>query len=358
MFGLCDCNNFFASCERAFNPLLESKPVIVLSNNDGCVIARSNEAKALGIKMGHPFFQITRLCDENSVNIFSSNSALYSDMSHRVISVLREYVPEVEVYSIDEAFLDFTHTPIVGLSDLGTEIAATVKRSTGIPVSVGIAPTKTLAKIASKLCKQYPKLRGSCLLSRPEDIEKVLHNFSIGDVWGIGRRFAKNLLSIGVVTAWDFTQMKRERVRQIMGVAGLRVWEELRGTPCIDIECGYQAKQQICVSRSFAGEIETFEELRSSIVTFASMCAAKLRSQKSVCSSISVFIYTNPFSKTDNQHYENRIVILEQATDNTAVIAKEAVKALSTIYKKGLRYKKVGVVLCDIYSKSHLQRSL
>ena len=235
-FGLADCNNFYASCERVFNPSLVGRPVVVLSNNDGCVIARSNEAKKLGIEMGAPYFQIKQLARRGNVAVFSSNFVLYGDMSRRVMSLLKKFAPATEIYSIDEAFLDFSGVNPAALNGLGHEIARTVKQQTGIPVSIGIAPTKTLAKIASKLCKQYPKLDGCCFMYRTQDIEKVLRKFPIEDVWGVGRRYAKMLKANGVDTAWDFTQLTPEWVRKRMSVVGLRMWKELRGEACIGFE--------------------------------------------------------------------------------------------------------------------------
>ncbi len=278
-YGLCDCNNFYASCERVFNPSLVGRPVVVLSNNDGCVIARSNEAKALGIKMGDPYFQLKELIGQHDVAVFSSNFVLYGDMSARVMSLLRRFVPATEVYSIDEAFLDFTGLDTQKLHALGLEIARTVRRHTGIPVSIGIAPTKTLAKIASKLCKQYPKLRGCCFMHRPEDFEKVLRKFPIGDVWGVGRRYEKLLQANGVATAWDFTQLPSEWVRKRMSVVGLRMWKELRGEPCIGFEEMPAAKKQIATTRSFDHDLHDFEQLHQRIAQYAASCAENLRAQ-------------------------------------------------------------------------------
>lgn len=236
MLALCDCNNFFASCERVFNPSLNGKPVVVLSNNDGCIIARSEEAKAVGIKMGQPLYQAQELIKAHGVAVFSSNYNLYGDMSHRVMQTLKQYAPSIEIYSIDEAFLDFDGLPVETLQERGQEIARIVRRNTGIPVSIGIAPTKTLAKVASKLCKKYPKLKGACLMHRPEDITKVLSKFPIGDVWGIGRRYSKMLKGYGIETAEQFRQMQPEWVRTKMSIVGLRTWKELHGEPCIEFE--------------------------------------------------------------------------------------------------------------------------
>lgn len=359
MVGVCDCNNFFVSCERVFNPSLNGKPVVVLSNNDGCVISRSNEAKRLGIKMGQPYFQIKRFCDENGVKVFSSNYALYSDMSHRVMSVLRETVPHTEVYSVDEAFLGFDTSDTGILGETGRRIVERIKRCTGIPVSVGISPSKTLAKIASKLSKQYPRLNGLCVMYRREDIEKVLKNFPVGDIWGIGRRLSARLVSMGYSTAWDFYSMSKGSARHLGGIGTERTWEELHGTPCIGLEPEERGRQQICVSRSFAESITEFEEMRSVIVAFASKCAEKLRGEKSLCSSLSVFMRGGISSSKDMPGYDSRVILLETPTDNTAVIAGEAVKALALLFDgRGDGYKKAGVVLMELSPKCHRQTRL
>ena len=225
MYGLCDCNNFYASCQRVFRPDLVGRPMVVLSNNDGCIIARSNEAKALGIGMGQPLYQVQGLIDRHGVAVFSANFALYGDMSRRVMATLRTLVPSVEVYSIDEAFFDL-HGIAEPLDDYGRRIGRTIRRNTGIPVSIGIAPTKTLAKIASKLAKRYPKLDGCCYMHRPEDIEKVLATFPLHEVWGIGRRYGKLFDSMRITTARQFVELPEEWIHRRMGITGLRTWRE------------------------------------------------------------------------------------------------------------------------------------
>lgn len=358
MYCLCDCNNFYASCERVFNPSLIGQAVIVLSNNDGCVIARSNEAKALGIKMGQPLYQVKELIEKRKVAVFSANFALYGDLSRRVMETLREFAPALEIYSIDEAFMDLRGIDVNSLSEFGLRVSKTVKRHTGIPLSVGIAPTKTLAKIASKLCKQYPKLNGACVMCRKEDIEKVLKKFPIEDVWGIGRRYSKMLNSIRVQSAWDFTQLSPELVRKKMSVVGLRTWRELQGTPCIEIETVLPDKQQICTSRSFAKEITDLEELKTAISNFTVTCSEKLRKQKCVCGELNVFIYTNRFRSDMPQHYENKIVRLEIPTDSSLELVKYATDALSQIFHAGYGYKKAGAILSRISPKSGQQTQL
>lgn len=358
MYGLCDCNNFFASCERVFRPELNGRPVVVLSNNDGCVIARSNEAKALGIRMGQPYFQIQDLIRRERVEVFSSNFILYGDMSRRVIWTLRSMVPAAEVYSIDEAFLDLRGIALEELDELGHRISRTVRRDTGIPVSIGIAPTKTLAKIASKLCKQYPRLRGACVMHRPADIEKVLRKFPIEDVWGIGRKHRRMLNAAGVRTAWEFTQRTEVWVRAKMGVTGLRTWRELQGEACIDFETAPPPRQQISVSRSFAHELTAYEEVHSSVARFASMCAEKLRRQQSLCGEVTVYILTNRHREDLPQYFDSETIRPTVPTDDTLELVPLAAQALRRIFRTGYGYKKAGVVFSDLSSRTGLQTDL
>ena len=358
MFALADCNNFFVSCERVFRPDLQGKPVIVLSNNDGCAVARSNEAKALGIRMGDPFFKIRHIVEKNDVAVFSGNMALYGDMSRRVRWVLEDFAPAMEVYSIDEAFLDLSGLKDVDFDAYAKKISSECWRLTSIPVSVGIAPTKTLAKIASKLCKQYPKLRGGCYMHRPQDIEKVLRKFPIEDVWGIGRRTTAKLHAMGVKTAWDYTQLPEHAVRKMFALPGLRTWKELKGEPCIGFEDGFEAKQSICVSRSFAKEITDCVELCEQIANFASSMAEKLRQQRSVVTEMAVFAYTNRFKENEPQTYGNSLVHFEQPTNDQRVIVSNAVAAVQELYKRGYGYKKAGVVATHILQEADVVHSL
>lgn len=358
MFALADCNNFFASCERVFRPELQGKPVIVLSNNDGCAVARSNEAKALGIKMGDPFFKIRHIVEKNDVAVFSGNMALYGDMSQRVRWVLEEFAPAIEVYSIDEAFLDLRGMTGIDYDSYAKKISAECWRQTSIPVSVGIAPSKTLAKIASKLCKRYPKLHGGCYMHRPQDIEKVLRKFPIEDVWGIGRRSAAKLHYMGINTAWDYTQMKEYAVRKMFALPGLRTWMELRGEPCIEFEDGFEPKQSICVSRSFAKEITDSDQLCEQIANFASTMAEKLRKERSVVLEMAAFAFTNRFKDNVPQTYGNALVHFEQPTSDQRTIVSRAVMAAGEMYKSGYGYKKAGVVATRVIPQTDVVHSL
>lgn len=344
MFALADCNNFFVSCERVFRPDLQGKPVIVLSNNDGCAVARSNEAKALGIKMGDPYFKIRHIIETHDVAVFSGNMSLYGDMSQRVRWVLGDFAPSIEVYSIDEAFLDLRGMKGVDFDEYAKHISRQCWKLTSIPVSVGIAPTKTLAKIASKLCKQYPKLKGGCYMHRPQDVEKVLRKFPIEDVWGIGRKLSAKLHSIGIRTAFDFTLLPDTTVRRMFGINGLRTWKELKGDPCIEFEDGFEAKQSICVSRSFSKEIFDADSLCEQVANFASSMAEKLRKQGSVTCEMTVFAYTNRFKEDVPQTYITQLVSFPLPTSDQHTIVASAVNAMKEIFKRGYGYKKAGVV--------------
>ena len=343
MFALADCNNFFASCERVFRPDLNGKPVIVLSNNDGCAVARSNEAKALGIKMGAPLFQIKDIVERHDVAVFSSNFDLYGDMSRRVQAVLRESAPSVEVYSIDEAFLDLRGLDI-DFDAYAKALSRKCWKYTSIPVSVGVAPSKTLAKIASKLCKKYPKLRGGCYMHRSEDIEKVLRTYPVEDVWGIGRRSAAKLVDAGIRTAWQFTRMNPETVRSAFALPGLRTWKELRGEPCIEFEDIVDAKQSICVSRSFVKEITELGDLCTQIANFAESVVSKLRRQRSLCMEMAVFAFTNRFKENAPQTRGSSLVTFPDGTDDHKAFVVAAVKATRELFRQGYAYKKAGVV--------------
>ena len=358
MFALADCNNFFASCERVFRPDLQGKPVIVLSNNDGCAVARSNEAKALGIKMGDPLFKIKDIVNKHKVAVFSGNMALYGDMSQRVRWVLEDFAPSIEVYSIDEAFLDLRGMQNIDFDQYAKTISKTCYKMTSIPVSVGIAPTKTLAKIASKLCKQYPRLQGGCYMHRPEDIEKVLRKYPIEDVWGIGRKTVYKLKLMGINTAYDFTTLSETRVRSLFNITGLRTWKELQGTPCIEFEDGFEAKQSICVSRSFSSEIYDVKELQEQIANFSASMAEKLRKQCSVVSEIVVFAYTNRFKENEPQTHGSALISFITPTADVRVIVSKAVAATKALFKEGYGYKKAGVIASKIVSDKCIMHSL
>lgn len=360
MYALADCNNFFVSCERVFRPDLERTPVVVLSNNDGCAIARSNEAKRMGIRMGQPMFEFRDLIESGSVTVFSSNFALYGDMSRRVQQTLSRFSPAIEVYSIDESFIDLNGmSPDTDFDLWAKTVSKECRRCTGIPVSVGVAPTKTLAKIASKLCKQYPATRGGCWMYKPPDVEKVLRRFPVEDIWGIGRRSSRRFKEyFGMKTAWDFYSKDGNWINNEMGISGLRTWKELHGEPCIDFEDTVQAKKQIMISRTFAKEITEPDDLAAQISMFCSMAVEKLRKQSSCCSNATVFIMTNRFRKESGKtQFESRLVQFPTATDSTLEINTAVMHAAHDMFRSGYGYKRAGVILGDIIPADKVQLS-
>ena len=361
LFGLADCNNFYCSCERVFHPDLIGKPVVVLSNNDGCVIARSEESKALGIKMGDVFYQVKDKLEQNDVAVFSSNYNLYGDMSRRVMSLLSRYSPKVDVYSIDEAFLDFTG---MGTSEELTEYCRKMVRhigkGTGIPISLGIAPTKTLAKMASKFAKKYKGYEGVCLMDTDEKREKALKLFDVADVWGIGHRSVEKLNYYGIKTAWDLTQKSESWVRREMTITGVRTWKELRGESCISIE-ELPHKKSICTSRSFAEQgLNKLAEVEEAIANFAAQCSRKLREQHTVCSSMTVFAHTSRFRQDLPQSYIYQTVNLIVPSNDQQELVSLAVKTLRANWKDGdgYFYKKAGVILWGICRDNAIQTNL
>ena len=309
MFALVDCNNFYASCERIFQPQLEGKPVVILSNNDGCVIARSNEAKALGIPMGAPAFKYKKFFETHRVWVFSSNYPLYGDMSGRIMSVLKQFTPNVEVYSIDEAFLQFEGFDRYNLNPYGIEIKRRVRKWTGMPVSIGVAPSKSLAKVANKIAKKFSdKTQGVYVIDSEEKRIKTLKWTKIEDVWGIGSKHSKRLQLQNVRTAYDFTQLPDTWVRKQMSVVGLRLKKDLEGEATLLLEEGVASKKAIATTRSFEKNLTTFEDLKERVSTFAIFCSDKLRSQKTSCNSIYVFVKSNRHQK-DKLQYRNGIVV-------------------------------------------------
>lgn len=358
MFCLVDCNNFYASCERVFQPSYVGKPVVVLSNNDGCVIARSNEAKTLGIKMGTPVYQIKDKIQQYDIAVFSSNYTLYGDMSARVMAILGRYVEEMEIYSIDEAFLNFKGFENYDLKSYGKEIVRAVTRGTGIPVSMGIAPTKTLAKVANKFAKKYKGYLGVCMIDTDDKREKALKLFEIGDVWGIGHQHEKKLNELGVKTAYDFTQLPQNWVRKNMAVTGERTWKELQGESCIDIEVIAPDKKQICTSRAFGVIQTTLDGLSEAVATYGSICAEKLRKQNACAVSLMVFIHTNNFREDLPQYFKNYAIKLPVPTNSTLEIVHYALEALKKIFKEGYYYKKAGVIITEIIDNKAIQTNL
>ena len=356
MYALVDGNNFYASCERAFNPALRQKPLVVLSNNDGIVIARSNEVKAMGIKTGTPAFQIKKLIEQEKIIAFSSNFALYGDMSQRMMGIFKNFSPDIEIYSIDEAFLDFSAFQNIDLREKGIAIRRQVLKNIGIPVSVGFAPTKTLAKMANRIAKKYMK-SGVAIIDTPEKIKRALKMIAIEDVWGIGRKYSKMLQQHQIKTAWEFTRLSDEFIRKKMSVVGLRTKEELLGTACIPMEFEAPDRKTIRTARSFAQSTQNYNDVAESVATFAGACAQKLRSQKSVANLLTVFIRSNRFDK-NNSYYANNFTIQLAASNSSIDLIKAANKALKIIFKEGVLYKKAGVMVSGLQPDQHRQLSL
>lgn len=355
MFALVDCNNFYASCERVFRPDLIGKPVVVLSNNDGCVIARSNEAKAVGVPMGAPAFEHEELFKKHNVHVFSANFALYGDMSQRVMNILSEYTPEIEIYSIDEAFLKLQGFEKFNLQTYGQEMQRKVVKWTGISISVGIAPTKALAKVANRVAKKFSdKTNSVYLIDSEEKRIKALKWLKIEDVWGIGRQHAKRLKAINVNTAFDFTQLNDLWVKKNLSIVELRLKHDLQGIPTLDLEI-LQPKKNIATTRSFEKNYTEFEQLNERVTTFAVSCAEKLRKQKSCCNSIMVFIHTNGHRHDLPQYSRNIVVKLPFPTNSSIELAKFANQALGKIFRKGFHYKKAGVIVMDFSPENQKQ---
>ena len=349
MFALVDCNNFYASCERVFQPQWERKPVVILSNNDGCVIARSNEAKALGIPMGAPAFQYRAFFKQNGVGVFSSNYPLYGDMSSRVMSILEQYTPNVEIYSIDEAFLQFKGFDLFNLETEGHRMRKQVGRWTGIPVSVGIAPSKALSKIANKIAKKYDTKTGGVYSIDTEDKRiKALKWTAIGDVWGIGRQHRKRLEAMGVTNAWQFTLLPDDWVRKHMSVLGLRLKKDLQGIPSIQLEEIQPLKKGIATTRSFEGTLTAFSDLEERLSTFATSCAEKMRKQGSSCTALLVFLRSDPHKKGTTLYRNSCVLTLPYATNSSIMLSKYAVLGLHKIFREEIHYKKAGVMIMGL----------
>jgi DNA polymerase V len=358
MYALVDCNNFYASCERAFNPSLEKKPIVVLSNNDGCVVARSNEAKALGIPMGAAAFEYQNLFNKHQVKVFSSNYALYGDMSSRVMEILSTYTPNIEVYSIDEAFLKLEGFEKFDLSQYTKEIHIKVKQWTGIPICIGVAPTKSLAKVANRIAKKYPNETGGVYIIDTEEKRiKALNWLKIEDVWGIGRQLSKKLNHIKITTAYQFTQLEDDWVRKNLSVVGLRLKMDLEGKPTIELD-DFKSKKSIATTRSFEKEYTELKDIQERVSTFAVTCAEKLRKQGSCCNSIMVFVHTNFYKKDEPQYSKSIVVQTDYPTNSSIDLVKLATKGLKAIYLEGYSYKKAGVVVMELTPKDQKQLNM
>ncbi len=363
MFALADCNNFYASCERVFQPHLEGKPIVVLSNNDGCVVARSNESKALGIPMGVPLFKIRDLIRQHDIKYFSSNYPLYGDMSARVMNVLQSFCADIEIYSIDEAFLklNFYQSDQRYNLELCRTIRQTVKQQTGIPVSIGIAPTKTLAKLANRIAKKNPQYNHVCSLGDYTGNQNILDKIPIGDVWGIGRAHEKRLQAAGITTVGQFCNAPENWIRKEMSVVGLRTLKELKGFPCYNIEPPETSRQNIVVSRSFQKDVTDLAQIETAVAHHATRLGEKLRSFNLRANVISVFLIHNRFKeKTDieQQHYLSQSMELPLPTADTGCIIAAATQMAADLYKKGFSFKKAGITATDLRDNIALQTNL
>ena len=359
MFALIDCNNFYASCERVFQPQFEGKPVVILSNNDGCVIARSNEAKALGIPMGAPAFKYREAFKKNNVKVFSSNYPLYGDMSSRVMHILEDYTPNIEIYSIDEAFLAFEGFDHFNLKETGLKMRKQVRQWTGIPVSVGFAPSKALSKIANKIAKKFTERTNGVYIIDSEDKRlKALKWTPIADVWGIGRQHAKRLQVMGVKNALDFTMLPDEWVKKHMSVLGLRLKKDLQGLPAIQLEESIPTKKSIATTRSFKNTLTALVDLEERITTYTISCAEKLRKQKSCASALYVFVKSDPHKAGATPYRNGYTLTLPNATDSNLILAQHALKALKNIYRSGIDYKKAGVIVLGLTPTAERQITL
>ena len=358
MYGIIDCDNCYVSCERVFRPDLEGKCVVVLSNNDGCVVARSNEAKAMGIKEGTPYFQLAQQFPNEKIAVFSSNYELYGELTSRVVSIIRHEAPSYFRYSIDECFVYLDGMERINLQQWGEHLHKRVKKEVGMPVSIGLAPNKTLAKIASRLAKKYEAYRHCCIIDNDEKRIAALKWLPVEDVWGIGRRYAAKLQALGCKTAYDFAAHHQDWVRMTFNnINIMRTWQELNGEDCVPNE-ELAKKKSICTSRSFNGMISDFGTLRTQIANYAARCAEKTRKQETVASIVGVFLSTNPFREDLLQYWNYEETRLLTPSSSTIPIVQAATEVLGRIYRAGYQYKKGGVVVMGISPNSPIQQDL
>ena len=358
MYGIIDCDNCYVSCERVFRPDLRDKPVVVLSNNDGCVVARSNEAKKMGIKAGTPYFQLAEQFPNQKIAVFSSNYELYGELTGRVVSIIRKETPAYFRYSIDECFVYLDGMEHLDLKAWGEELHKKIKRSVGMPVSIGLAPNKTLAKMASHFAKKYQGYHHCCMIDTEEKRIKALKLYPIDEVWGIGRRYAAKLEALGVKTAYDFAEHNQTWVKATFNnIVIERTWRELNGEDCVPNE-EMAKKKSICTSRSFNGMITDLDGLRTHVSNYAARCAEKLRQQNTVASIVGVFLNTNVFREDLPQYWNFQEKLLITPTSSTITIVKAANEVLQKLYRQGYHYKKAGVIVMGIGPNSPIQQDL
>ena len=349
IFALIDCNAFYVSCERVFNPKLNNKPVVALSNNDGCIIARSKEAKALGIKMGVPLFKVKDIVERENVTVFSSNYTLYADMSRRVMNIISEFAPSIEVYSIDEAFIELTNMN-VDYESYVRQMRKVILQYTGIPVSIGIASTKTLTKVANHIAKDDESLEGVCSLIQHKNLDQVLEDTNVTDVWGVGRQLSKKLIANGIFNAKLLKNCEDAWVRKMMSVNGLKTVSELREISCLDLEETSATRKSCCTTRSFGKPLINLEDIEQAVTTFARRATERIRGENLTASTVSVFLRTNPFDR--NRYYSNSsTTTLSYPTYDTIQIVKTALQLTKIIFRENYKYKKAGVLLSGFYEK-------
>ena len=350
--ALVDCNSFYVSCERLFKPSIMKKPVVVLSSNDGCIISRSTEAKALGVKMGDPYFKAKEIITENDVHVFSSNYSLYGDISRRVMRTLRYFTPEIEIYSIDEAFLDLTNFPNDLVELFGKKIRNTILEWTGIPTSIGIATTKTLSKVANHIAKTNKS--GVVSLVNAKDLDPILEKIKINDIWGVGRQLSKFYIKNGIENAKQLKNVSNAWIRKSSNVLSSRTAMELRGIPCISFEIREAKRKSCCVSRSFGKKVESFQELKESITAHCLNAAEKIRSESLLTKSITVSIRTSPFQDKKMYYSNSKTIDFPVATDDSIEIVKNAQVGLKLIFKEGYKYQKSGIVLSGLFGSEKI----
>ena len=357
VFALIDCNAFYVSCERVFNPKLNNRPVVALSNNDGCIISRSKEAKALGIKMGVPLFKVKDIVEKEKVVVFSSNYTLYADMSRRVMNIISSSSPYTEIYSIDEAFVELSSLPI-DYESYAHQLRQTILQHTGIPVSIGIAPTKTLAKVANHKAKKDDSLNGVCSLVNYNNIDQILELTEVGDVWGVGRRLSKKLINHGIHNAKLLKNCSDSWIRKMMSVNGLKTITELRGISCIPLEEYSMTRKSCCTTRSFGKLLTNLEDIEQAVTTFARRAAERIRSESLAASCVSVFVRTNPFDKKSAYYSNGASRTLSHPTHDSITIIETSLLLTKRIFKNNYQYKKAGVLLSGLCDESEIQETL
>tara|TARA_B110000259_G_scaffold48543_1_gene56731 strand:+ start:2350 stop:3603 length:1254 start_codon:yes stop_codon:yes gene_type:complete len=358
MFALVDCNNFYASCERVFNPSLQHKPIVILSNNDGCIISRSDEAKELGIPMGAPIFKYRKLLNTHNVQILSSNYSLYGDMSSRVMSILKQFTPDIQVYSIDESFLKLDGFENYDLTNYGVIIKDRILKWTGIPTCVGIAPTKALSKVANKIARKYPvETNGVYVIDSEIKITNALKWTKIKDIWGIGSKLSNRLSMKGCKNAYDFTQLPESWVKSNMSVVESRLQRDLLGIPTLNLEV-QKSKKSIATTRTFEKPLFDIESIKERISTFSFVSGEKLRRQKSHCHMIIILLRSNYFREDLKQHYATKVISLPYPTNSSLVLSNYAIKAIESVFKKGIAYKKAGIILTGLVPSNNYQLNI